>query len=319
MQSKILFLWAISTLLLLTACGGSDDSGAVSSGSNEVTDQQPQIAKVNCPAVLTTAARASDQPVDDVVGVRLGLSYDEVSNVALCRNSEFKIDSSSEWGRSFAKYSSLDMRRILRATNGEECTWQEVARSNRGTGFGSTSREHRCSTDQFKKGIKDATETLIVLFNGVYGKEKANGIWHSRVFLKDEEPSVDALIKSLTDKYGSPQKIVKKKSSTKIVWVHDTRGRLMSESNQLFNRCLDIDPVFSNAQRLTSACGLTISVLIDHVRDSEILAGHMYIALMDQKNFIDETEQFKIDIEAEKNKIDESKLLNANNSAAQDI
>ncbi len=39
---------------------------------------------MDCPADIETPARAADAPVDDVVGVRPGMTYEEAANVVLC-------------------------------------------------------------------------------------------------------------------------------------------------------------------------------------------------------------------------------------------
>ena len=41
-------------------------------------------ADVRCPAKTKSAARAADAPVDDVLGVRPGMGYDEALNTVLC-------------------------------------------------------------------------------------------------------------------------------------------------------------------------------------------------------------------------------------------
>src|SRR5690606_37298471 len=89
--------WILGSVLVtsLQAGGGSADNAA------GATDARPAAAasrgdasaaevadeargKVRCPAKPRTAARPAGAPVDDVIGVRPGLAYDEAVNLVLC-------------------------------------------------------------------------------------------------------------------------------------------------------------------------------------------------------------------------------------------
>jgi hypothetical protein len=57
--------------------------GSAKNASAEAVAKQAR-AGLSCPAKIATAARAANEPVDDVLGVRPGLSYEEALNAVLC-------------------------------------------------------------------------------------------------------------------------------------------------------------------------------------------------------------------------------------------
>ena|SRR5690242_15996316 len=81
----------------LTACGadkpgsagaalGSSPSKAAPRPGNASAEQVAREARgaVNCPARVQTGARDAKAPVDDVLGVRPGMSYEDAANVVMC-------------------------------------------------------------------------------------------------------------------------------------------------------------------------------------------------------------------------------------------
>src|SRR5262245_53918425 len=92
----------VATLLAcsLTACGGSGPSsasgsaGAGGSGSAKAAPRpgnasaeevaEESRGKVRCPARIDSKARDAKAPVDDVLGVRPGMTYEEAANIVLC-------------------------------------------------------------------------------------------------------------------------------------------------------------------------------------------------------------------------------------------
>ena len=92
-------LTKLSIVLLvavLAACGGPGPGAPGSANNTAQNKPRPtgdasaeQVAEesrgdVDCPADINTPQRPANAPVDDVVGVRPGLTYDEAQNVVLC-------------------------------------------------------------------------------------------------------------------------------------------------------------------------------------------------------------------------------------------
>ena len=87
--------WVIALMALaLVACDKAGEArpaapGAKAKPAGQGAATAEQVAKegradVSCPAKNKSAPRASGAPVDDVIGVRPGMSYDEAVNQVLC-------------------------------------------------------------------------------------------------------------------------------------------------------------------------------------------------------------------------------------------
>ena len=86
----------------IAACGSKDEakgpsSAAINAGSAgameaaKTTATAEEVAEearddVDCPADINTPAPPTGAPVDDVVGVRPGLTWEEAANVVMCTN-----------------------------------------------------------------------------------------------------------------------------------------------------------------------------------------------------------------------------------------
>ena len=113
MKHRIVFLLLASSLAL-AACGSKGSTGGAAAGGTGSAAQTSRSAasgdataeqvareargKVKCPAKLTLAARAAGAPVDDVLGVRPGMAYEEAANIVLCSDDLMVV---AESGRGF--------------------------------------------------------------------------------------------------------------------------------------------------------------------------------------------------------------------------
>jgi len=88
-------LWVIALMAFaLVACDKANEArppapGAKAKPAGQGAATAEQVAKegradVSCPAKNKSAPRANGAPVDDVIGVRPGMSYDEAVNQVLC-------------------------------------------------------------------------------------------------------------------------------------------------------------------------------------------------------------------------------------------
>ena len=95
----VLRIVTLTVALALGACGSKDQvpGAGVASGGAPAKSAQPrsgnataeEVAEemrgdVDCPARVATKARDSKAPIDDVLGVRPGLTYEEAANLVLC-------------------------------------------------------------------------------------------------------------------------------------------------------------------------------------------------------------------------------------------
>ena len=88
---------ALAIAALLAACGSPDTPPSTASSGSSKQQQASRNAaasaeevakesrgKVKCPAKVARSERPAGAPVDDVVGVRAGMTYEEAANVVMC-------------------------------------------------------------------------------------------------------------------------------------------------------------------------------------------------------------------------------------------
>ena len=90
MKKSGLVLSIIIVAGALAGCGKSEGEVAMQKDSS-ITDAVKKAATearadMSCPANIKMPARAATDPVDDVLGVRPGMTYDEARNMVLCTN-----------------------------------------------------------------------------------------------------------------------------------------------------------------------------------------------------------------------------------------
>lgn len=98
------FLW-IGSLALLAGCSHGDKSAASgsSAGNSEVAAAGGAAAvspagnktKIDCSAYKGETA-PQGQPADDILGIRQGMTLDQVRNVLLCKNPNYAINTSKQ-------------------------------------------------------------------------------------------------------------------------------------------------------------------------------------------------------------------------------
>jgi hypothetical protein len=289
-------LGGLVTALLITGCGDSGDDNAASSGaiggnSAEVAQGEKAPAKElsrKCPAKVTTGVRPEGAPVDDIVGIRSGMSFDDVSWLLECRDDVPIINVADKW--TIKQNYDVPTRQIIRASDGGLCSGQDIARD-----MGSMSSK-TCDDGGYKfKPVKNITQQIIVAFNGMPGEEKAGAVWRRNSFPEGESPAIDTLVQSLSGKYGAPHVTEKdRRGITNLVWIYDLLGRPMPKSSRDWGNCnLSINASFAQSQRWSAGCGLTIKAAIAPTYGNELLAREMSMGIMHQKNFYEEGEAFE--------------------------
>ena len=87
--------WAALALCagLVTGCGDKTDK-AGATGDDSAKGSASKVAaedKVRCPARVKTPGRAAGAPVDDVLGIRPGLTLDEAINIVRCEDKTLEV------------------------------------------------------------------------------------------------------------------------------------------------------------------------------------------------------------------------------------
>ncbi len=281
--------------LLLAGCGGSDDetSSAPDKNTNTSSAEEKGATKLakarKCPAKVKSGKRADGAPVDDIVNLRSGMSYDDAEWVLSCRDDVSVIEMAEKWN--IKQNYGFPTRQIIRATNGTPCTGQEIVRD-----MSSVGGSKKCEDGGYGfKSLKDITQEYRVAFSGLQGEEKVGAVWRRSVFQQGEAPAVETLLSSLNDKYGAPHATDKdKRGMVTLSWIYDVLGRPMSKASNDFQGCKNsLQPSFNSSQRWSSNCGLSIRASVKPMYGNELLVQEMNIGVMHQKNFYEESQQFE--------------------------
>lgn len=303
-------LLGCAALFMVSACGDADDDAPAPGGSadtrqedrsredgasprNSATAAATTTAR-KCPAKVTSAARPEGAPVDDIVGIRPGMSFDDVSWVLECRDDVPIINVADKWV--IKQNYDIPTRQIIRASDGTPCSGQDIVRDMSAMG------SKACDDGGYKfKALKDITQQIIVVFNGMPNEEKVGAVWRRNSFPEGAGPTIDSVAQSLGAKYGEPHVSEKdRRGVTNLVWMFDLLGRPMSKSSGDWNNCVNvsINASFANAQRWSAGCGLTIKAALAPAYGNELLVREMNMGLMHQKNFYDEGQQFEQALQA---------------------
>jgi hypothetical protein len=267
------------------AAGGGTEQGA---SAQEVARQAR--GELSCPARITLPTRAQSAPVDDVLGVRPGLTYEEAMNAVLCTHE--LLVAMHETGRGFnikaAQANSLRQGfsartaepRVVRSS---KQIMQELQRDALARG-GNAVRED----------LRPGQSKWFVATMGLPGQERVLSVAREERFETEQSPTVDKVAAALVKKYGTPTRDQRATSSQLplLRWAYDPLGRLVTETSPLFNKCTGTtDP--NGGVNLTPDCGIVVQAMLIPRKDNPALVERMQVGVVDQSagyRMITETE-----------------------------
>lgn len=297
------FLVACASAVLLAGCGKAADPGGERPAGNDARtaaadDARPASApraRRDCPPQLSAAAERGQGPVDDVVGIRPGMPWDDVVAILECRGDLRTFQTAETW--SIRQNYGFPTRQLLRATDGVVCSEAEQRQA----------QQAGCDTagNRFE-GVKEISEEFVVLFTGMPGEEIAQGVWRRTVFPADGYPANSALVEALTEKYGSPliqasemnhyNAAPRRGAALNLAWVYDTQGRMFALNDAVgFRRdCTNgMKPWFAAAHSWNSGCGLTVRAEIMAVEGSRLMASSMDVMVINQAGLFNSSRAFE--------------------------
>ena len=233
-------------------------------------------ADLSCPAKIKSAPRASGAPIDDVLGVRPGLSYDEALNAVLCTHDLL--------------VAQVDITRgFTIQTHGQKLR----------QGFGARSAEPRLEWDA-KRAQKEAMESITARSGnavrpdmkpgqtkwfvgtiGLPGQERVINLARDEWFEAGANPTIASVEQALATKYGKPTKRQNSNGQRYFTWSYDPANRQITETSPLFNRCSGSASPNAGVN-LSPDCGTVVSALIYPLRDNPDLAASMQVGVVNQ-------------------------------------
>ena len=249
------------------------------------------------PAGIATA-QAPESVVDDIVGLRVGMSYDAVVALLEGRDDALEIETAEQWIR---QSHGLPTRQLLRASDGVPCAEGEKA-----TNIGWYAV---CDTVRGRFGArKEVTDEIVVAFTGMPEQEVAGSIWRRSVFLEGKYPTVASVIDALTQKYGASHirqtssgyySMSHRNGATNLNWIFAANGSRVGNNDSLKSRCVNgPKPWFATEHSWNGGCGLTIRAEILPVPGNNLLVQVLNVSVVNQKELLEALGRFEAEIKA---------------------
>lgn len=241
-------------------------------------------------------AQAPQTPVADIVGLKVGSSYEQIVEALEARDDVSAVETAQQWLR---QSHGVATRQLLRASDGTACAEGETARKTGGKVQCETTGGHF-------QGRKGVTHEIVVAFAGMPGKESAVSIWRRSAFPKDAAPTVAALEQALHEKYGKPHvrqtesgywSMTHRAGAINLNWIYLPNGRPITGNDALRHRCVNgPKPWFTTKHSWNKGCGMTVRAEIRPQPGSRLLAGELNVSVVEQRALIGQLGRFDADL-----------------------
>ena len=280
--------WVIVLMALaLAGCDKANESlsKAVSAAKPKPAGQgaatAEQVAKearadVRCPAKNKSAPRAADAPVDDVIGVRPGMGYDEALNAVLCSHELLVMQLDITRGFSL-KTQGQKLRHGFGARFAEPRVEWSAKRAKMESMDDIVARSGNAARDDMKPGqAKWYVGTM-----GLPGQERVINVAREERFEAGASPTIASVEQALLGKYGPATKHQNTQGQRYITWSYDLTGHLVTQGAPLFNRCSgNASP--NGGVNLSPDCGTVVTAIVAPLRENPELALSLQVGVVDQ-------------------------------------
>lgn len=294
-MKKLLFPMALALAAVLAGCGGKDDK----TSGNNVSRSEPAKAptasepakaptgnasaaevakesrgKLKCPPKLATPARSADAPVDDIVGVRPGLAYDEAAQLVMCSHDLMTVVDDKR-----ARFNIQTYGQTVRqgfhgrfAKDRVQKTGKEIMQEMQDAAMAR-------GTNRLVRDVAPGEAKWFVGAMGTPGAERVTDVSREEWFAEGRQPTVASVEKALTDKYGPPTERLQ--GDAGLRWAYDTFGRHITESSPLFRAC-HANAYVNSGVSFSPDCGVVVAARIVPLRDNPAIAESMTVIVVNQ-------------------------------------
>jgi hypothetical protein len=297
----------------MTGCGSDESAPAGSSAppaaaqanaqSSRIAATAEEVAaegrgKVKCPAKISSPPRAADAPVDDVVGVRPGMTYEEAANVVMCTNDLLVPVTDSSRGFKIQTYGQT-LRQGFSARFAE----QRINKTSKEIMQEMQDQAMARSANSVVRDMQPGQSKWFVGTMGMPGQERVISAAREEWFAEGRNPTMASVAQALIDKYGTPTTNRDSEGVQRyMTWVYDPIGRPVTEASPLAVNCRGTaDP--DGGVSLSPDCGIVINANIVSLRANPELSEYIQVGMVDQANgyeAIQATEQGFEAMEAER-------------------
>lgn len=239
-----------------------------------------QVAKevrggLRCPPKVAQAARPAGAPIDDIVGVRPGLSYEDALKLVLCTHDLMVFEPISSPRIRMETYGQKIRQGFDAhfAKERVEKTGEQVLREMRDARAARTS-------NRMVQEILPGESRWFVGAMGMMGKEIVTEVGREEWFAQGRQPPLASIENALIEKYGTPTKRSGFHGHAQdMQWTFDPQGRQITEGSRLFSHCLG-DPKLGGHVNFSPDCGAVIAARIHPLRDNPEIAQSLQITIV---------------------------------------
>jgi hypothetical protein len=274
--------WTLCAVAVLSmaACGSKDTKTAGGSGvqSGKAAPagaaSAEQVAKemrgkVKCPA-KASAERPGGAPVDDVVGVRPGMSWDEAANFVMCDNPLMVVSENTS-----RNYNINTFGHHIRQGFDGTFAQPRVVKTSQQIFQEMQQAEVRRSNNAYVAPLQPGQSRYFVSTMGMPGEEKVLSVAREEYYPADKLPTVDSLKQALIAKYGPPTR-ENDGQTTYLSWEFDPSGARVAPNSSLANAC-GVNPTPDTSISLSTACGVSVGAAIEAASSNPGLAHSLAV------------------------------------------
>jgi len=270
---RVTLAWAV---LSMAACGSKSANNATT-GTAKSSPAAPlgpasaeQVAKENrgnvkCPANVPTAQPAGAQ-VDDVTGVRPGMSWDDAANLVLCDNPLMVVTENPSRGYNINTYG----QHIRQGFDGKFAEPRVVSNPQQ-TVAEMMNQSLARANNAYATPLPIGQSRYFVSTMGLPGQERVLSVAREESFAEGKQPTVDSLKQALIAKYGEPSQENDNGVNSRLYWEYDPSGAKITQGSPRLGICR-IDVGSDAATSLSTGCGLTVGAGIEGARNNPGLA-----------------------------------------------
>jgi len=249
---------------LLAACGENPTTEAGKPPA-------PNVTKIDCKAVKPGKAPPG-QPVDDVLGVRPGMTFDEANSVLRCANAAYRFEE-NQAGFSLAAL-----------PDGRAPKLSFIARAGKVAGCDPNDASTLSICVDEHPTFERIDDAVQVLFTGPPGQEKVIVVGRTISYPEGGERDVQGLVADLKAKYGPGVVQTASYGTTGYLsWVFDSAGQSLTQANPDLAECANVVGHGSiTPSQIREGCNLTINATLSLKSDNPGLVDGLTIVAVNQ-------------------------------------
>jgi hypothetical protein len=282
---------ALAIAGVLAGCGSKAQPGPGGAGAPATASQQQAPKKgdataeevaeeargdVRCPAKIKSPARAAQAPVDDIVGVRPGQTYEEAANLVLCTNDLMVVQNDASRGFNINTYGQT-LRQGFSAQFAEPRVQKTSQQYLKEMNDDFIARSGNAVRDTSRPGQSH----WYVGTMGLPGQERVISAGREEWFAAGKNPTMTSVEQALVKKYGTPTRDQKAGTQIYMSWAYDPLGRLITETSPLFNQCTPTTGPDGGAT-FSPDCGIVLGARIMSMKDNPDLSASFEVGVVDQ-------------------------------------